>query len=57
MTSHEVKHGRCRHRGVRRPAVLVASVVGTVSVAGAALFANPGIAGLACSGPLLIGWG
>ena len=57
MPSHEVKHGRRRDRGVRPPAVLVASVVGTVSVAGAALAANSGIAGLACSGPLLIGWG
>ncbi len=56
MTSHEVKHGRRRDRGVRRPAVLVASVFGTVAVAGAALAANPGIAGLAC-GPLLIKWG
>jgi hypothetical protein len=54
MTSHEV---RGRDRGVRRPAVLVASVVGAVSVAGAALAVTSGVAGLACSGPILVGWG
>lgn len=56
MTSDEVKHRRHRHRAVRRPGVLVASAVGTLSVAGAALAVNSGVALLAC-GPLLIGWG
>jgi hypothetical protein len=58
MTSHEVKRGRRGDRGVRRPVVLARSVVATVSVAGAAALAvNSGVTGLACSGPLLIGWG
>jgi hypothetical protein len=56
MTSHKPKRWRHRDGGVRRPAVLVASVVGTLSVAGAALAVNSGVATLAC-GPLLIGWG
>lgn len=54
MTSHQVKRGPGSDRGVRRPAVLVAAVA--VSVAGAAVAANDGLATLAC-GPLLIGWG
>jgi hypothetical protein len=56
MTSHEVKRRRHRDRGVWRPSVLVASVAGALSVAGAALAVNSGVATLAC-GPLLIGWG
>jgi len=56
MTSHEVKRWSRHARGVRRPAVLVASLVGTLSVAGAALAVHSGVATLAC-GPLLIGWG
>lgn len=58
MRGHDVKHGHPRDRGFRRPAVLARSVVGTALVAGAAALAvNSGVAGLACSGPLLIGWG
>jgi hypothetical protein len=56
MTSHEVQRRRHRDRGVLRRAVLVASVAGTLSAAGAALAVNSGAATLAC-GPLLIGWG
>ena len=56
MPSHEVQRWRDRDRGVWRPGVLVASMVGTLSVAGAALAVNSGVVSLAC-GPLLIGWG
>ena len=56
MTSHEIPRWRRRDGEVRRRAVLVASMVGTLSVAGAALAVNSGVATLAC-GPLLIGWG
>jgi hypothetical protein len=56
MTSPELKRCRRPDRGVRGPAILVASVVGTLSVAGAALAVNSGVVSLAC-GPLLIGWG
>jgi hypothetical protein len=41
---------------VRRP-VGLAFVLGTASMAGVALTAHLGGASLACSGPLLIGWG
>lgn len=45
-------------RDVRvRRAVRLASVFGAASIAGMALTAHLGGAGLACSGPLLIGWG
>ena len=56
MTSHEVKRWSRHARGVRRRAVLVVSLVGTLSVAGAALAVDSSVATLAC-GPLLIGWG
>jgi hypothetical protein len=57
MTTHEVKCWAGHNRGVRRgAAVLIASVAVTLSVAGAALAVNSGVATLAC-GPLLIGWG